>query len=88
MSDQPLTIPHSWPAGVSLAEVIRWSSSECEQALILFVGATQRKHAGDMAAQLRALRHIVTRLEQFRRMKEKQWADAQASNPKQGATSA
>lgn len=88
MPEPSLHIPHSWPAGVSLAEVVRWSASEAEQALILFVAATQRKHAGDMAAQLRALRHIVTRLEQFRRMKERQWADAQASNSKQGATSA
>jgi hypothetical protein len=91
MTDRPSTTepsatePITWAEDADIKDVARYASYEFPQFLILFCGAERRKSDAEMAEHVQAMRHIVTRIDQYRRMKAKQWKakekTANESNP-------
>jgi hypothetical protein len=81
--DESHEVPYpTWPASTTVGEVAQYACESLGPLILCFVAAARRKDSTEMAVHLKALRHVITRMDQFRRMKEKQWADALASNPK------
>jgi hypothetical protein len=72
----------TWPRDTTVAEVAKYACEAVGPLILCFVAAARKKDARDMAVQLKALRHVITRMDQFRRMKEKQWAARDAANSK------
>lgn len=86
MNDPSADTAATWPADTTVAEVARWASEQMPPMLICFVAASRRKSGPEMATHIKAMRHVITRMDQFRRMKEKQWAAEQSANSNEGAT--
>jgi hypothetical protein len=80
----PMMLPDGeWTADVSIAEVVRYASYNMPVELLRFAAAERKKDNGGMVLQIAAMRHIITRMDQYRRMKVKQWNAADAATPKQ-----
>jgi len=80
----PMMLPDGeWTADTSIAEVIRYASYYFPVELLSFTAAERRKDNGGMILQIAAMRHIITRMDQYRRMKVKQWNAADAAPQKQ-----
>jgi hypothetical protein len=67
-------IASTWPPETTILDVMYFASRSLLQSQLLFVSATERRSTDDMLSQLKAMRAVVTRLDQFRRMKMRQWA--------------
>lgn len=80
----PMMLPDGeWTADVSIAEVIRYASYYFPVQLLSLAAAVRRKDNGGMVLQIAAMRHIITRMDCYRRMKVKQWNAADAAPLKQ-----
>jgi hypothetical protein len=81
---EPDTLPADvWCSDTSIAEVVHYASKELSLELLIFAAATRRKNNGEMLGTISALRHVITRMDQYRRMKVKQWNAAASATPKQ-----
>jgi hypothetical protein len=76
MPESSITIPPTWHENISIGEVMRAASEACEVAMIVFICAEGKRDVRGMEEQVKVLRHVATRLDQDRRMKEKQWTAA------------
>lgn len=76
-----------WCSDTSIAEVIRYASYEFPVELLRFAASERKKNNGEMVERIAAMRHIITRMDQYRRMKVKQWNAAASATPKQETTS-
>jgi len=70
----------TWPPQTTAADVLKWASGRLADFMVLFVYAAAKQDAQHMVEDIRLMRGVVTRLDQFRRMKERQWKAA-ASAP-------
>src|ERR1700730_2935882 len=71
-----------WHPETGVGEVVQYYCDHAGTLVLCFAASARRKNAAEMAVHLRALRRIVTRMEQFRRMKERQWSGVVPINSK------
>lgn len=64
----------TWPPYTTSREVIEWACRSSTELLVLFYIACDKQNDAHMLEGIRLLRGMVTRLDQFRRMKARQRA--------------
>jgi hypothetical protein len=63
----------SWSKGTHAEEVAIWASKHFPEELILFVAAVRKRDAGALDAASKRIRQVATRIDAYRRMKEREW---------------
>ena len=69
-----------WMPGTTVAEVAKWGSVVFPVFLLSFVRAERDQNAQGMTDNIRLMRGVVTKLDQFRRVKVREWEKATESN--------
>lgn len=64
---------NSWPESTTAAQVVQFATGEFSNRLILLLAAERVQDTEQMLINIQALRSVVTRLDQFRRMRVRQW---------------
>jgi hypothetical protein len=64
----------TWPPSTSIGQVARWSTEQFSAELIGYLHACEKRDDDAMLAAAKKMRAITTSLDQFRRMKQRQWA--------------
>jgi hypothetical protein len=72
----------TWPIETRAEEVLSWASKQLPDALVLFAAAMQASDPEQALVHVKRLRNVVTRMDQFRRMKVRQWSARQTSSAK------
>lgn len=73
---------NSWPESTTAAQVVQYATGEFSNRLILLLGAERTQDTEQMALHCKALRQVVTRIDQFRRLRVRQWRVQPESSPK------
>jgi len=73
---------NTWPEATTPGEVAHFATGGFSNALILFLAAERSQDTEQMHLHCKAMRQVVTRIDQFRRMRVRQWRVQQASSPK------
>lgn len=76
----------AWPDSTSTAQVMTYATGEFSNALILFVAAERAGDTEAMTIHCRKMRHVVTRIDAFRRLRARQWQVLRESSPKSSCT--
>jgi hypothetical protein len=63
-----------WPATTNLKDVYAFVFDKSAKAMVGFEAAYVARKDVHMLENVKLLRHAITRLDQFRRMKVRQWA--------------
>jgi hypothetical protein len=71
----------TWPETTTLDEVMLYATRAVSDALILFVAAERAHDTEQMTIHCKSLRNIATRVDQFRRMRVRQWQAQPVSYP-------
>jgi len=77
--------PHraqSWPETTTLSEVMVYATGQFSNKLILLAAAEREQDTYAMHLACRELRKVVTRIDQFRRLRVRQWRVQPASSQK------
>lgn len=75
---------HPWAPDTTLAEVVSFAVHRIELFLLLYAKAYRDKNDRHMIENIKLLRNVVSRLDQFRRMKVRQWAREQSQTQPEG----
>lgn len=75
-------LPGVWPETASVDEVVHFASEKFPIFLLLFVAGEREHNDEHMIEDIRLMRGVVTKLDQFRRMKVRQWKQAAQTKPK------
>ncbi len=75
-----------WPEDTRLGEVLEFASERSATFMLLFAAAARNKDNERMIEAVKAMRGVVTRVDQYRRMKARTWAANGAENSKQEKT--
>lgn len=73
------TLP--WPEDSTPYEASTWCLQQWGHLAVLFGAACTNRNAGKLKAVCSDMRRIVTRMDAFRRMKERQWAGVEKHKP-------
>jgi hypothetical protein len=73
---------NTWPDATTPGEVAHYATGGFSNALILFLAAERAQDTEQMHLHCKAMRQVVTRIDQFRRMRVRQWRVQQGSSPK------
>ena len=65
-----------WPEDVTMHLVASVSSAIMSDSMLQYLAACQRRDPADMLVAVKSLRHVVTKLDQFRRSQAKKWAES------------
>lgn len=76
----------AWPDSTSTAQVMSYATGEFSNALILFAAAERSGDTQAMTIHCKKMRHVVTRIDAFRRLRTRQWQVQPASSPKSSCT--
>lgn len=63
-----------WPAGTTGRNVIAWATDRLTDGLTLFFAGYEDHDDARMMEHIKSLRAVVTRIDQFRRTKVREWA--------------
>lgn len=66
-------LPGVWPESATVADVISFASARVPEFLLLFADAMRRRDREHAVEDIRLLRGVVSKLDQFRRMKVREW---------------
>ncbi len=88
MTEPTPTEPVTWAEDTSIAEAVRYASYDFPIFLLQMAAAERQKSTPAMLEAVQNMRHLVGRLEQYCRMKEKQWTAAASAILNQEKTSA
>lgn len=66
-----------WLPGTTAHEVCSWACGEFGNLITVFVAASHQRNLERMEETIKGLRHIVTRIEAYRRMKARDWEGKQ-----------
>lgn len=75
MTDTPEN--EKWLPGTTANEVCSWACGEFGNLIIVFVAASHQRSMERMEVAIKGLRHVVTRIEAYRRMKARDWGTAE-----------
>jgi hypothetical protein len=64
----------TWPPSTSTGQVARWSTEQFSAELLMYLQGCETHDNDAMLAAAKKMRGVVTSLDQFRRMKQRQWA--------------
>lgn len=84
MSDNSERGAQPWAPDTTVAEVISFAVHRIELFLLLYAKAYRDKNDRHMLENVKLLRNVVSRLDQFRRMKVRQWAREQSESKIRG----
>jgi hypothetical protein len=70
-----------WERTTTPGEVLKWASGRLADFMVLYADAAIKQDAAHMEEDTKLMRAVVTRLEQYARMKKRHW-NAAASAPK------
>lgn len=73
---------YTWPEETRTAEVVAWAVRQTGDVIVLFAAAMQDQDAHAALLHLKRMRNVVTRMDQFRRMKVRKWLARQTSSAK------
>jgi hypothetical protein len=83
MPNEGAAFHHStWPEATTPGDVERYATGEFSNRLILLLAAERTQDTEQMLVHIKALRSVVTRLDQFRRMRVRQWRVQPELSPK------
>jgi hypothetical protein len=71
-----------WPDSTTTAQVMTYATGEFSNAIILLAAAERSGDIEAMGLHCKKLRHIVTRIDAFRRLRVRQWRVQPASSQK------
>jgi len=71
-----------WPDSTTTAQVMTYATGAFSDAIILLAAAERSGDIEAMGLHCRKLRHIVTRIDAFRRLRVRQWRVQPESSPK------
>lgn len=63
----------TWPEATTTGDVMCYATREVSNALILFLAAERAHDTEQMTIHSRSIRNVATRIDQFRRMRVRQW---------------
>lgn len=66
-----------WPPLTTCHEVMLFAAQRVPEFLLLFDAAYRKRDNAHMIENIKLLRGVVTRLDAFRRMKVREWAEAE-----------
>lgn len=72
----------TWPDTTTPGEVAHYATGEFSNSLILFLGAERSQDIEAMTVQCKRMRQVATRIDQFRRMRVRQWRAQPGFSPK------
>jgi hypothetical protein len=72
----------TWPEETTTGDVMHYATREVSNALILFLAAERAKDTEQMTLHAKAIRNVATRIDQFRRMRVRQWQAQRELSPK------
>jgi len=76
----------TWPEKTTQADIAAYASEEFSHALLQFLAAETIQDIESMNVQSKTMRTVATRIDQFRRMRVRQWRVQRASVPKSTST--
>ena len=74
--------PVPWPDGTTIRDVARFAAERMPEFILLFDAAYRKQDNAHMIEDIKMLRGIVTKLDQFRRMEVRRWAKETEVNSK------
>jgi hypothetical protein len=77
---------NSWPESTTCKQVMEYASGSLANALVIFLAAERSQDLEQMTIQCKNIRGIATRIDQFRRMRVRQWRVQPESSPKSSST--
>jgi len=83
-SHRPWTPADPWPDDVSTTQVIEWCAKTFVEQLLLFAGEARCRDVPAMTRAVSSIRSVVTKLDQYRRMKEREWQGKQSAKSTTG----
>lgn len=72
--------PEPWPLDTTDAEIVHFASEKFPKFLLLFISALRKRNNRQMIEDIKLMRAVVTKLDQFRRMKVHLWQNSTESN--------
>jgi hypothetical protein len=83
---------NTWPESTTCKQVMEYASGALANSLVIFLAAERSQDMEQMTVQCKTIRGIATRIDQFRRMRVRQWrvqpesSQKTTSNPSDSGT--
>ena len=73
MPDDEKPVPETWPESITIDDVTDFACDQFVKMLACFRANEGQRSSSGMEDNIKGLRNIATRLDQFRRMRVRQW---------------